>query len=640
METEGGGTDFIRISTTISIDQGVDDIKRWNDYLLKTKMFIAYSAVSLFIVTLTCLIFDYKNVSDTKNQTFALSDTITRQFSRTFELYVQDIEKLSVSIIGDTIIQISLIDHYHSAIPVEQNEIELTINNRLFTHLQSRPQLQSIYLFSLDNNAYFVSKASGPKVSFKLGDEPWYPRKDEILRNKFILLPVHEEDAGGDRREKVISFVRNINRIPYRDTLAYMKININVNVIKGMLVNSDSNEFERNMRVLIVTDKGDIVYDDRNELTGSANTGLDTSIFHNAQRAGELMWMGKRYLYTIEHSGYTQWNTIILIPNDFLLSKQKRSQYILVLVGLLAMLLIALVSYILSHHITIPLRNMMKKMSRVEQGDFSQYMVVTGNHEIGRLSRIYNNMLDSISHLISEVYESKLAEKGAQLSALQAQINPHFLYNTLNIMKSISRIRGIEEVAEMSESLAELFQYSMQNLQHPVPLQDEMDHIHNYMKIQHHRFGSRFELHTSIPETLLTASVLKLTIQPLIENSIIHGLGKMKSGGWIEIRAKRSDKSLMIEVSDNGKGMEARQLEELRNTLQNASHLKNIQGQPHGIGLSNISERMRLLYGVSYGMQLESRPDEGMTVRITLPFVDHDRRKGEENTDEHIFGGG
>ncbi|UYO02687.1 sensor histidine kinase [Paenibacillus sp. PSB04] len=609
--------------------------------MLKTKMFIAFSAVSLFIVTLTCLMFDYKNVSDIKSQTFALSDTITRQFSRTFELYVQDIEKLSVSIIGDSIIQNSLIDHYHSDDPVEQNEIELTINNRLFTHLQSRSQLQSIYLFTLDHNAYFVSKASGPKVSFHLEDEIWYPRTAEIMTNKFILLPVCEENTGGDRREKVISFVRNINRIPYRDTLAYMKININVNVINDMLVMSDANEFERSMRVLIVTDQGDIVYDDKDELTGNTHSGLGKSAFQKSPHSGELTWMGQRYLYTIEHSDYTKWNTVILTPKDFLLSKQKKSQYILALAGLLATVLIAFVSYLLSHQITIPLRNLMKKMTRVEQGDFSQYMSVTGNHEISRLSRIYNNMLDSISRLINEVYESKLAEKNAQLSALQAQINPHFLYNTLNIMKSISRVRGIEEVAEMSESLAELFQYSMKNLQHPVPLQEELNHIENYMNIQHHRFGSRFELHVSVPEHLLHASVLKLTIQPLIENAIIHGLGNMKSGGRIDLRAMQNGSSFVIEVSDNGQGMDKEQLEGLRSALQHAAQSsRRIQDQPYGIGLSNIRERIRLFYGAEYGMELESSQGGGTIVRITLPFRDHDSWNKEEGSDEYIFGGG
>jgi sensor histidine kinase YesM len=598
--------------------------------MLKTKMFATFSIVSLFVVVLTCLIFYYKNVSDSKHQTLSLANTIARQFSRTVELYVQDIEKLSVSIFGDPIIQRSLLNHYQSRNDVEQNEIELTINNRLFTHLQPRPQLQSIYIFGLDDTAYYVSKANGPKVSFSLRNEAWYHDNPSIGKNTFFLLPTAEEATGRNHREQVISFVRNINRIPFREIIAYMKININVNVFAGMLVHSDSNEIERYMRVLIAADDGHIVYDNRNELTGRADTGLNTSIFAAPARTGDMRWNGTRYLYTFEKSDYTKWNTIILIPSDYLLSKQKKWTYILILIGLLSMLLIAVVSYLLSHHITLPLSYMMKKMSRVEQGDFSQRMEVKGNNEISRLSRIYNNMLDSISSLISDMYESKLAEKNAQLSALQAQINPHFLYNTLNIMKSISRVRGIEEVAEMSESLAELFQYSMNNLQHPVPLREELDHIGNYMNIQQHRFSDRFELCCDVPELLQDASVLKLTIQPLIENAIVHGLGKLRTGGVVRLEARRNGDLLIIEVTDNGQGMDEKRLQDLKRSLEVSDRLHELRGgDTHGIGLRNISQRIRLFYGEHAALTVISGPGQGTTVRLTIPYQIHINPEGE-----------
>lgn len=608
--------------------------------MLKTKMFITFSVVALFVVIVTILIFYYKSVSDIRSQTLSLSHTITKQFSRTFELYVQDIEKLSVSIFGDPAIQGSLLDHYASRDAVKQNEIELSINSRLFTHLQPRPQLQSIYIFSLDDYVYFVSKASGPKVSFSLREESWYTGPESMNGGKFRLLPVSMEATGANSREQVISFVRNINRIPYREIIAYMKININVNVIEDMLVNSNGNEVERNMRVFMATDAGQIVYDNKGELTGQADGELTAASLARQGGDGDISWQGKRYLYTIEKSAYTGWNTMILIPNDFLLSKQNSLRYILVLVGLLATLLIAVVSYVLSHQISLPLSYLMKKMSRVEQGDFSQRMEVQGNNEIGRLSRIYNNMLDSISRLINEVYESKLVEKNAQLSALQAQINPHFLYNTLNIMKSISRIRGIEEVAEMSESLAELFQYSMKNLQHPVPLRSELDHIGNYMKIQQHRFSGRFELRSDIPGTLLQASVLKLTIQPLIENAIIHGLGRMRSGGCIELGARRSGRLLVIEVSDNGVGMDERRLVELRRSLAAANRFPEDEDDKQGIGLRNIGQRIQLMYGEQYGIAIDSSPGRGTVVRLEFPCVPYKPFKGEKSPNEYLSGGG
>ncbi|GGF99200.1 cache domain-containing sensor histidine kinase [Paenibacillus abyssi] len=604
-------------------------MRRWNDLMLKTKMFVTFSAVSLFIILLTCLIFYYKNVNDIKNQTYSLSEMITKQFSRTFELYMQEIEKLSISIFGDPVIQSNLLAHYETFDPVENNRIEISINSRLFNHAHSRPHVESIAIFTLDGDVYYVSKGQNQLLNNSLQNETWFENNPKIYENTFFLVPTAKENAIGGTQVHVIPFVRNINRVPSRNVMGYMKININADVIDNMLVPSDTNEMEKNMRVFIITDEGHIVYDNKHELTGRTSIDMDTSILQRDHRYGDMIWNGKQYLYTYEKSSYSGWNTMILIPNDFILSEQKRSQYILIIVGLLATLIIAVVSYVLSHHITLPLRYMMKKMNRVEQGDFSQRMTFEGNNEIGRLSRIYNNMLDSISRLISEVYESKLAEKNAQLSALQAQINPHFLYNTLNIMKSISRIRGIEEVAEMSESLAELFQYSMHNLQHPVPLRQEMDHIHNYMNIQQHRFSNRFELRCDIPEELLQASVLKLTIQPLIENAIIHGLGKVKSGGYIDVSARKVNGILTIEVADNGKGMDDEQLFLLQHSLRAPNRMKELQDETRGIGLRNIGQRIQLLYGENHGIEVVSQPGAGTTVKLNFPYLTHENEEGK-----------
>ncbi|MFH5184352.1 sensor histidine kinase [Paenibacillus sp. TAB 01] len=270
----------------------------------------------------------------------------------------------------------------------------------------------------------------------------------------------------------------------------------------------------------------------------------------------------------------------------------------------------------------------MRNMSRVELGDFSHRVEYTGRNEIGKLSRMYNHMLSSISHLIHEVYESKLAEKNAQLSALHAQINPHFLYNTLNIMKSISRLRGIEEVAEISESLAGLFQYSMKNLHQPVTLREEIEHIDNYFKIQQHRFGSRIRLRCDIPPELLQASILKLTVQPLVENAVNHGLRRMKAGGCITIQAAEAQGVLTITVQDNGEGISDKEKSRLDEALRKTNPLNPYDEVSHGIGLLNIRQRIQLYYGKEYGLNIYSKPGEGTSVSLVIPFaVKHNSAK-------------
>ncbi|WP_028552889.1 sensor histidine kinase [Paenibacillus sp. UNC451MF] len=596
-------------------------MRHWNDQMLKTKMFISFSFVSLLIVGITCGIFYYKNTSDIKDQTFSLSNIISKQFSEMIDLYIQNIEELSLAISIDPSIQGILFDFYKASDPVEKEVVGYKLNPILFNFSYPKTYVQSISIYSLDNHLYRYSKKVDPKLTNQLTPDQLGDLAISLSKRPFVILPLNEIQTDEQRSEKAISFVRKITKIPTQTIIGFVNIDINVNAFNMVLANTNANEMEHTMSVLIVNDEGRIIYENGNNNAGSTQEAFDQGVLTQAATEGELHWRQADYLYTVVKSGYTGWNTIILIPKDVILLKQKRSQDIVLLVGVLTMLLIAAVSYLLSHQIMRPLNKLMRNMSRVELGDFSHRMEYSGRNEIGKLSRMYNHMLESISRLIHEVYESKLAEKNAQLSALHAQINPHFLYNTLNIMKSISRLRGIEEVAEISESLAGLFQYSMKNLQHPVALHEEIEHIHNYFNIQQHRFGNRIQLHCDIPRELLQASILKLTLQPLVENAFNHGLRRTKSGGCITIQAIATQGVLTITVRDNGEGMHDKAVVILQRAFRTSNPLNSYEDAAHGIGLLNIRQRIQLYYGKEYGLTFTSKPGEGTSVSLILPFV-------------------
>ncbi|MFE5317616.1 sensor histidine kinase [Paenibacillus sp. NPDC056579] len=589
-------------------------MRHWNDRMLKTKMFISFSVVSLFIVGITCCIFYYKNTNDSKAQTFSLSNIISKQFSEMIDLYMQNVEELSLAISIDPSIQSILFDFYKESDPIKKEVVGYKLNPILFNFSYPKPYVQSISIYSLDSHLYQYSKLVDPRPRMLLTLDQLQQFKSTLNSNAFVIMPVDEDDQ---HREKAVSFVRKITKIPTQTIIGFVNIHINVNAFKMVLANTNANELEHSMHVLIVNDEGRIIY----ENGSSGSTGGEQRFeFDRTASKGELRWKQTDFLYTAVKSGYTGWHTVILIPKDVLLLKQKRIQDIVLLVGVLTMLLIAAVSYVLSHHITLPLNKLMRNMSRVELGDFSHRMEYAGRNELGKLSRMYNHMLDSISRLIHEAYESKLAEKNAQLSALHAQTNPHFLYNTLNIMKSISRLRGIEEVADISESLAGLFQYSMKNIHQPVTLQEEIDHIRNYFTIQQHRFGNRIQLQCDIPEHLLQASVLKLTVQPLVENAFNHGLRKVKSGGCITLHAAESKGVLTLTVHDNGEGIPEKTMAELQRAFLMSNALNPYKGEAHGIGLLNIRQRIQLFYGKEYGLHLTSSSGKGTSVSLTLPY--------------------
>ncbi|TBL80427.1 cache domain-containing sensor histidine kinase [Paenibacillus thalictri] len=593
-------------------------MRRWNDRMLKTKMFISFSIVSLFIVGVTCLIFYFTNTSDIKNQTFSLSKIIAKQFSEMIDLYMQNVEELSLAISIDPAIQSNLFDFSKATSSIEKETIGYKLNPVLFNFSYPKSYVTSISIYTSDGQGFHYTKPANTNPDASFTAKEVHSFAGMLGSKSFILIPAKEKQTLAGQPGKTVSFIRRINKIPTQNIIGFVNINVNVNAFKMVLTNTKANEIENKMYVLIVNDEGRVVFENGAGSIGNSSSGFDTSVLKGNVQEGELMWNAAPHLYTYEKSEYTGWSTVILIPKDVVLAKQKRIQNIVVIVGFITMMLVAAVSYILSHQITLPLNKLMRKMSLVEQGDFNQRMEYAGRNEIGRLSRMYNHMLDSITRLIREAYESKLAEKNAQLSALHAQINPHFLYNTLNIMKSISRLRGVEEVAEISESLAGLFQYSMKNLHQPVALGEEIAHINNYFNIQQHRFGNRLELSYDIPDDLLHASLLKLTIQPLIENAVNHGLRRKRAGGKVKVHVSHENGILCVRVTDNGEGIAPSKLDKLYRALE-ATGLQHSQDIA-GVGLLNIHQRIQMFYGKPYGLELRSKQGEGTEVALTIPY--------------------
>ncbi|MFC5452709.1 cache domain-containing sensor histidine kinase [Paenibacillus aestuarii] len=588
--------------------------------MLKTKMFLYFSMVSLFIVGMTCGIFYFKNTKDVKDQTFSLSSIISRQFSEMVDLYMQNIEELSLAVSISPAVQSGLLDYQRATKSLEKEIIGYKLNPILFDFSYPKPYVQSVSIYTPDAYMYYYTKLVEIKPTVPYTASELSQFNQSLNNKKFVLSPSIGGEGVGEPAKQIVSFIRRINRIPSQQVIGFLNITINLNAFKALeSSNRKASEFDSSMSMLLVDEQGHIIYD-KNGMNDTTLQTFDAHYVQSGQSEGELTWRGKKYYYSYESSSYTSWKTVVLIPKDVVLLKQKRIQEIVLVVGILTMLLIALVSYILSHQITGPLRKLMSKMSSVELGNFNERMDYKGKNELGKLSRMYNLMLDSISRLIHEVYESKLAEKNAQLAALHAQINPHFLYNTLNIMKSISRLRGIEEVAEISESLASLFQYSMKNLHQPVTLERELAHIGHYFNIQQHRFGQRLALDVDIPASLRQAELLKLTIQPLIENAVDHGLRGMKAGGCIRVAAQEHEGMLLVSVSDNGTGIEPSSLQALQEALQTTNALQGLRDAADGIGLLNIHGRLQLYYGTSYGLTISSPPSGGTIVTMRLPL--------------------
>lgn len=273
-----------------------------------------------------------------------------------------------------------------------------------------------------------------------------------------------------------------------------------------------------------------------------------------------------------------------------------------------------LFSWVIAYTITKPVIKMSREMKRVQDGDFSLYPLSGRNDEIGMLERSFNAMLNNLNEMIDRIYKLTIREKEAQYKALSAVIHPHFMYNTLEAIAMTAYINDDNKVVEMINQFAGILRYSIENTPGPISLRHELAHLENYIKLLKIRNDGLFDVEFNIDPGLLDCKIMKLTLQPIVENSLKYGFHNMEYGGLIKICAKENGCDFCIEVSDNGNGISTLRLSEINEAL----HDNDDDGKDF-LALKNINERIRLNFGGHYGLYIRQNDGPGITVSLVLP---------------------
>ncbi len=241
-----------------------------------------------------------------------------------------------------------------------------------------------------------------------------------------------------------------------------------------------------------------------------------------------------------------------------------------------------------------------------------------------KLEKMIKERLEKASLEASRNYERNLLMKQADIASLQSQINPHFLYNTLECIRGQALLEGADDIAETTKALSRFFRYSISGKNGVALIRDEIENIKNYVTIQQYRFRGRFTLNINAgnEEGILDAVIPKLSLQPVLENAIIHGFSDITEGGIIDISIRKTGRNVIIEVSDNGKGMDPEMLDSLCTKIRNSNSLANDNTGPHtGIGLENVDRRIKLFFGSEYGLSVNSCPKVGTDVELFIPYM-------------------
>lgn len=361
----------------------------------------------------------------------------------------------------------------------------------------------------------------------------------------------------------------------------------------------------------ITNENGNTVSSDSDRFPTAGQTPEE--IFRHMGESGyaQCRLEGKDYLLCFDSLKDPEWISWALVPMDTLVKDtMAHMERIQTFCLCFFLLLSALAAQVVSRTVTKPVGALIGAAERVSTGNFSVTAPVPKEQDFRLLTESFNHMVQEIDKLIQENYLTSLREKDAQLKALSMQINPHFLYNTLNTINMLAIQNGDEETSDLIVSLSEMLQYTLKRETGKIMLSEELGWASNYLYIMEKRYEGVFLADLEVGEDLMECLVPRFLLQPLVENAILHGFGGMKSGGLLRIAAEREDDRLHICVEDNGKGME----EETR--------LLYLSDAPEreGVGAANVHERLKLIYGENYERRVVSAPGKGTCIHLYIPF--------------------
>ena len=498
-----------------------------------------------------------------------------------------------------------------------------TMNNYFLTLLQSNDSIYGISLLSLDGNMKFSLNKGGNSVnSYSVKDELWFKNAIALKGTPMFRDPHFDEFApvnSTDGRKLIISISRAIcDQYDNSKIYGVLSVDEEINQFWKIVSNTETDSQEI---IILMGKSGDLIYTNQ-----KLNTDILTQLssITSSQNLGSfnIKINGIPMFVNYGKSSEFGLKVISLLPSAQL---QKKSTFLKnINIFLLAVMIIFsfALSTVFSAIIVGPLKKLAYSFEKLQNGDFNTNIIVKGSDEFAQISLTFNTMVINIKTLISEKYEIGILKKQAELETLQSQINPHFLFNTLTSIKAVIDDRDIDKSSIMVQNLSDLFRYSLNRGKYEVSFSEELSHIKKYLYIQECRFKDKYQVLYDIDDEVFDYGILRLTLQPIVENAFYHGLDLNRGKGELTITAKALDDTYNIYITDNGLGIPRDELDKMNELLiMNPETLKKLS--PEKIGIYNVNSRIKFHYGNSFGIKIYSVQGAETTIKITLPIRNH-----------------
>ena len=575
-------------------------VNYYNNASFKVKLFFI-ATISTTIILATTIITSVTYTNWSINDVIINRNSDSNWIIDSLDNYIKDV------------VQLSGVVHYNKKIvhALDQNEslnnpdvgLEFTLSSTLFT----KDYINSVIIFDRAGNRIEKFRSGEMLSEYNPVGSEWYSSLINDQR-KYIIFkdPKLDELVLDNMKNKTMfSVARQIYSLDSGRAVGVMYISIDYKIITDLI---HKNTVQNNIEFSIIDEKGTVVYDTHTEKNGKkSELDIPANKTHEIRNYG-----GEKTLFTYAHLDMANW-TIVIRSNlkslTFVIQQKMFSLTVIILLVYAVLLLVVILSF---RQVTSHILKLAGLMKGVDGGNLDVKFDIPCKDEIGILADGFNSMVARIRFLIDKVYKTEIENKEAQLRALQRQINPHFIYNTLESIRMMAYANNDMEVEKMICIFGKLLHNNISEQKKVITVREELENIRNYLYIQQVRLKDKLEIKFDIEDEIYDYRILKLILQPLVENAIKHGLAKKKDGGTVLIRGYTSDEYLIFAVKDNGIGINEERLTEINLALAGDGNYLNI-------GLRNVNERIKLHYGKKYGLQIYGEKGKGAVSKLILP---------------------
>ena len=556
------------------------------------------------VVIVTGVSMKFTNTSIFENSS-EYTHTIIQQMNQNIDSYIDYMENIAYLISSNEDVQDYLFDEKID------NEGRYRILNQLQTILDSRSDIRNVGIISKNGRMLINDGSKSVNQDLDLNTQEWYATALE-KPNGPILTSSHVQHIISGERPWVITLSRGIrDRSGSGEKEGVFFIDLNYSAISELC---DQSTVGTKGYAFILDAKGNIVYHPQQQQLYNELQTENISLIMDTDEDTVLTGTGNDgKLYSISRSEKTGWTVVDCTNVKELLSKSRQAQSVYVLTAIILVIVALLFSRFMARSITLPIQKLRDSMKKVQEGDFSvSDVVVDSKNEIGSLTKSFDVMTHRIHELMEQNVHEQEEKRRSELKALQSQINPHFLYNTLDSIIWMAEGKKNEEVVLMTASLARLLRQSISNEDEVVPIANEVEYARGYLTIQKMRYKDKLEFQIEVDSSILYIPLIKLVLQPIIENAIYHGLKYKESKGLLIVKGFMKDGNAVLQVIDDGVGMD-------EETLAHIYDKHKVNYHSNGVGVYNVQKRLKLYYGEDYGITYTSEVGKGTTATITIP---------------------